>query len=45
MAAYRHVLIALYRPLLRARLQRRRGAGPAERVVRALIARTSAPPG
>jgi hypothetical protein len=45
MAAYGRLLIALYRPLLRARLQARRGAGPAERVVRALIARISAPPG
>lgn len=44
MAAYRHLLVALYRPLLRARLQRRRRATPAERLLRALIAHTTPPP-
>ena len=44
MALVRIVVLASYRRALRARLQRRRGSGPLERVLRAVAGRTAATP-
>ena len=44
MALLRNLVLAGYRRALRARLQRRRGSGPLERVLRVIAARTAATP-